>query len=78
MPDHGAALFHLSPDRALTPAKLLPVPFPVALNGRQDALVLGIGAQLTPVFVALEPRIIVVAEFVGAAQPCERMNLRKS
>lgn len=42
-------------------AKLPAVSFPVALDIRQDALVAGVRTQFTPVFVALEPWVIVVA-----------------
>src|SRR6266849_3717698 len=41
-------------------AKLLVVPFPVAPYVRQDALVPGVRTQVVPVFVALEPWVVVV------------------
>ena len=64
--------FKATDKQSLAVAKLLAVPFPVALKVRQDALVFGVRAQVVPVLVALEPWVVVVAYFVCTAQPSER------
>src|SRR5438477_8616901 len=42
---------------------------PVALDFMHDLLKLGVGAQLVPVLVALEPGVVVITELYGAPKP---------
>jgi hypothetical protein len=51
------------------------VVLPVAFDFEHDALKFGIAAQLVPILVALEPRIIMIPDLNGTFKPGESLFL---